>query len=358
MIWLCRISPHDKNLCLRRLFFSILLFFSTHTAQPQTLGGTAVYNFLNLPSSPMLSASGGVNTSYAANDMGLAMNNPALLNPLLDAQVAFHFNAFFAGIKGYQLTGARYSKKLNTTFGGGLFYLDYGRLPQTDAAGNEQGFFRPVDFVLQASASKKYLEKWQYGLSTKFIYSSYQQFKSAGAAIDFGLLYNDTANFFSAGLLAKNMGVQLSGYTNRKEEIPFDLQIGLTKRLAKSPFGFSLTAQQVHRFNLEYNDTSFNRDNNFIYKSSFANKVFNHLVFAAHVYLSKNLEASLGYNFLRRTQLNLGASGNGLNGFSAGFKMAFNKLEVQYARAYFQRSGAYNQFGIGLHLAEVFRNNL
>ena len=73
-----------------------------------------------------------------------------------------------------------------------------------------------------------------------------------------------------------------------------------------------------------------------------------------HIYLGQNLEVTLGYNFLRRYELNLGNAGNGLNGFSMGFKAKFNKLQVQYARAYYQRNNAYNQFGINLNLQKTF----
>ncbi|MCW3072949.1 MAG: hypothetical protein JWP69_18 [Flaviaesturariibacter sp.] len=336
------------------LRFLFIFFFMAvgATVNAQTLGGGSVYNFLKLPQSPLLSAAGGVNVSYTPKDVAFAMNNPALLNEALHLQGAANFNAYFAGIKAYQLAGGYHSNKWKTTFGGAISYLDYGNINQTDASGMEQGSFRPKDFVLQVSAAKTYLEKWHYGLSGKLIHSSYEQFRSTGLAFDFGLLYNDTANLFSAGIVAKNMGAQLSTYNGEREELPFDLQIGITKRLAKAPFGFSLTLQQAHRFDTDYNDTTFNNENNFTKKPSFSTRLFNHFILATHIFFGRNLEATLGYNVLRRSELNLGTSGNGLNGFSAGFKAKFSRLEVQYARAYFGRSGAYNQFGIGVNLTK------
>jgi hypothetical protein len=52
--------------------------------------------------------------------------------------------------------------------------------------------------------------------------------------------------------------------------------------------------------------------------------------------------------------LNLGGSGNGINGFSTGFKAKFSKFQFQYARAYYQRNSAYNQLGINLDLSKLF----
>ncbi|MDB5251419.1 MAG: porQ [Flaviaesturariibacter sp.] len=343
-----------KRLLLKRLFPLLFSVLGALVSSGQTIGGATTFNFLKLPHAPLLSASGGVNVSYAPDDIALALNNPASLSSRLDGRAAFDFNAFFAGIKSVHIAGGYHAPKWQTTFGASLSYLDYGTIPQTDASGNEQGTFHPKDMVLQVAAARSYLLRWQYGLGLKFISSSYPPYHSSGIALDFGLLYQDTARLFSFGLVARNMGIQLSTYAGESEELPFDLQLGVTKRLAKAPFGFSLTIQQAHRFNTLYNDTLYNSANNVGAKPNFSRKLFNHLVLATHIYLGKNLEGTLGYNFLRRNELSLGSSGNGLNGFSAGFAARFRKIEFQYARAYYQRRGAYNQFGIGLNLRDVF----
>ena len=331
------------------VFIGVYLFI-----KGQTIGGHAVYNFLKLPASPKLSSLGGVNVSYSNDDVGLAVNNPAILNESLHTQLALSFNSFFASTKAYHLAGAYHSNKINTAFGGSIFFVDYGNIPQTNAAGNMEGTFHPTDFAIQFSASKKYLEKWQYGLSVKFIHSNYGQYRSSGLAFDAGVFFNDSVNLFSAGLVAKNMGMQLSSYNNEKEDLPFDLQAGITKRLAKAPLGFSMSAQQIHQLNILYNDTTFNNENGFTSTPSFLNKFFNHFIFATHIYLGKNLEMNIGYNRLRRYELNMGSAGNGLNGFSTGFKARFNKLHFQYARAWFQRAFAYNQLGVNIHLNKLF----
>ncbi|HEY0751156.1 MAG TPA: hypothetical protein VGD26_08370, partial [Chitinophagaceae bacterium] len=88
-------------------FLQIIAFCLLYSASyAQTLGGDAVYNFLKLPGSPLLSATGGVNVSYNANEIGLAVNQPALLNKDYHSHLGLSFNAFFSGIKAYQLSGA------------------------------------------------------------------------------------------------------------------------------------------------------------------------------------------------------------------------------------------------------------
>ena len=320
----------------------------------QTLGGNAAYNFLKLPAVPNLTALGGINTSYKTYEVSLTSNNPALLQPSLHGQVNLAFNSFIAGIKTYSLTGAYHLENSNATVGGQIYFLDYGLIPQTDAAGNEMGNFRPVDFLVQVSAARPYLDRWNFGTTIKFIQSSYHTYRSSALALDVGIHYSDSAHGFSAGLLARNMGLQLKTYAGEAEDLPFDLQVGLTKRLEKAPFGFSFTARHLHGFNIHYNDTLFNNENDLSSSNNFFTKLLNHFVVATHIYLGANLEASLGYNHLRRSELNAGLTGNGLNGFSMGLQLKFNKLEVQYARSNYQRNIAYNQLGISLRLNRIF----
>ena len=335
----------------------LLLFIITHLTA-QTLGGSSVFNFLKLPNTPQLTALGGVNVSQISNDVGLAFNNPALLRPDMHSQMNAVFNNFYAGIKSYHLSLGYHSQKINTSFLWGLNYSDYGNIQQTDAAGNMLGKLRPVDWVMQLSASRSYLERWKYGATLKFINSDYGIYRSNGVAIDVGVLYSDTANLFSASVLVKNLGFQLKKYDGTDpDELPFDLQIGLTRRLQNAPFGFSVTAQHIHRFDIQYNDTGFNNDNGFVngsFKKFSFDKLFQHFVLATTIYAGDKVEVTAGYNFLRRQELNIGKSGNGLNGFSLGVGLILDKLQVRYARAYYQNNTAYNQMGINLKLNKYF----
>lgn len=339
---------------MKKVFFSIIFSIIFFIGRTQTIGGSSAYNFLKLPSSPLLTAVGGVNTSYKTNEVGLAANNPALLHEDLNEQLAASFNNFLAGIKTYSLTGAYEYNRWHTTLGAHIFFVDYGTIPQTDAAGNLSGNFHPVDYVVLLSGARKYLERWNYGVNIKFISSAYSIYKSSAVALDFGILYSDSSRLFSASVLAKNMGVQLKTYAGEGEDLPFDLQIGMTKRLAKAPIGLSVTAQHLHQFNILYTDDDFNADNNFASNRNLLNKIFNHLVIASHFYLGNNLEATLGYNHLRRQELNIGSSGNGLNGFSMGFRVKFAKLQVLYARSNYQRNVSYNQLGLTLQMDKLF----
>lgn len=333
-----------------RFYVTIFFFLAFSNIHAQTLGGNTAYNFLKLSYTPALTAAGGVNISHQPNDVALALNNPALLNPLLHAQLALNFTALPAGVTAYQLAGAAYNSKSNTTLGAQICFVDYGQIQAADAAGNLMGHFRATDYLVQLSAGRQYLQKWRYGASVKIIHSSYEVFRSTALALDVGIHYFDSTNGFSFAVLAKNMGSQLKTYAGEFEELPFDLELGLTKKLVHAPFAFSLTVQQMQHFNLFYNDTDFNAETDVSQTNSFFNNAFQHVVFATHIFISKQLEATIGYNHLRRSELSLGTAGNGLSGFSAGVTARFEKLQVSYARSTYQRGISYNQFGLILLL--------
>ncbi len=342
---------------VRRIIVVFTLFVCCRSSA-QTLGGNAVFNFLKLPNTPQLTALGGVNVSHTSNDVGLAFNNPALLKPSMHTQLNAVFNSFYSGIKVYHLSLGYRNEKLKTNFLWGLNYFNYGNTTETDASGNILGKFRPTDWVMQISASRSYLQNWNYGATLKFISSNYGQYSSNGIAMDVGLLFRDTAKHFSASLLIKNMGFQLKKYEGADaDDLPFDLQIGISKRLEKAPFGFSLTGQRVHHFNIRYDDTSFNNENGFpnaSVKKFTAGKLLDHLVIGSTIYFGDRVEFNLGYNFLRRRELNVGSDANGLNGFSLGAGVMLGKMQIRYARAYYQNNSAYNQLGLNLKLNQYF----
>ncbi len=333
----------------RSLLIIFIILYNSY-CYAQTLGGNAVFNFLNQPNTAQLSALGGVNVSNISNDIGLAFQNPSLLRNHHHQQFNASFSSFLAGIKNYSLTAGYHMEKHKTNVAVGVNYFSYGNLAQTDAAGNILGSFKPVDYVIQVAASKSHKENWWYGATFKFINSSYSQYRSNGIAFDAGVAYYDSSEQIQASVVVKNMGAQLKSYAGEKEELPFDLQAGITKRLAKAPLQFSLTAHHLHQFNIAYNDTTFRSDEGEenLEKGTFANKLLSHLVLSAQIFLNNRVELTTGYNFLRRKDLNAFNVSNGLNGFTLGFGITAKKFHVRYGTGFYQRN-MFHQFSVNMN---------
>lgn len=339
---------------ITKCFFAGIALLSLYvTGESQTLGGNSAYTFLNLPNTPQLSALGGINISAITNDAGMSFNNPSLLREDMRDQLHVSFNNMYAGVKNYHSLFAFRSDAWKTNFAAGVHFLDYGIIPQTDASGNVYGSFHPTDYVVQLGASRKYAEKWHYGISLKFISSNYGIYRSNAVAMDIGVSYYDTARLFQVSLVMKNMGTQLKKYLNSQgDDLPFDLQAGFTKKLAAAPVQFSLTAHHLQQFNIMYNDTAFNNSNGFDQgnenKSFTLDKIFTHLIASGQVIAGNKIELTIAYNYLLHKELVISNTTNGFTGLSLGVGVLFKKIQIRYARNHYQNNTAYNQLGLNL----------
>lgn len=321
----------------------------------QNIGGKSVFQFAQLPAFAQLSSLGGVNVSVISNDESMHVANPALLRNEMHAQMATSFNSMYAGIKQYGLSGAYFNTSLKTNIAATVQYVDYGSISATDAAGNILGNIRPQDYMMQLAISRKYLKKWHYGFAFKYMNANYGNYKAAAIAMDAGANYYDSAKQFQVGLVMKNMGVVLRDFTpGISSQMPLDIQLGFSKKLANAPLQFSFTAHHLHQFNILYNDTSFNNENGF--PSANDNKGFSfgklvqHFVIAAQGYIGNYVVINTGYHFLRRKELSIPNTPNGFTGFSLGLDVLLKKWQIHYGRSYYQSNTAYNQFGINLSL--------
>lgn len=322
-------------------YWWICCLWFTGSAQAQLAGGSSVYNFLQLSTNPLHSALGGQNISVISKDVAMGYQQPALIRKELDQQYAFVFTSLQAGIKNLHFSGSIYSEKLATAFAGSVQYFSYGSIPQTDASGNELGTVKPRDYVLQVGASRQYGQHWHYGAAIKFIQSNYGIYRSSAIAMDIGVNYYDSSRLWQAGLLMKNMGTQLVSYTGEgKDNLPFDLQLGVTKRLARAPLQFSLTAIDLHHLLLSDTDSS-----------SGLNKVIQHFVIGTQVFIADKIELAAGYNHLKRRELSIPNTANGLTGFSMGIGIVLPRLQIRYSRAYQSNSRTYNQIGLQVGFA-------
>jgi hypothetical protein len=252
-----------------------------------------------------------------------------------------------ADIKQYDFSGAKYLEQKKIVLGWGVHFMDYGAVAMTDIAGNQMGNFRPNDYSLQLSAATSYINNIHIGTTLKFIQSNYGLYKSNGLAMDIGLRYQPTSALSQVSVLIKNLGTQLNTY-GTKEELPFNLIVGWTKKLENAPFQFSLTAEKLSLWNLAYNDTSFNAQQGYRNPGSLQN-LFNHLILASEVFIGEQVSVNLGYNFMRRFDLNIQGQQNALNGFSSGLALQLQRIEVQYGNAFFQKN-MYHHFSLMYNL--------
>jgi hypothetical protein len=341
--------------CMRTLRRILLIILGTGLAQAggaQTLGGQSAFSFLRLPSYPLLNALGGANTSVISDDPAVAAHNPALLRSNHHGEMTAAFNAQPAGIRqlGWMMTAA--PDRWKAVVSGGIDLMDYGSATQTDAAGNVLGDFSARDLSVRLSAGGRYLERWHYGVSVKGAFSRYGIYRSGAVLGDVGVNYYDSARGIQVGMLFRNMGAQWRTYDQTGEDMPFDVQFGVTKRLKYAPLQFSLTGYRLHRFDLLYRDTLFMSDNGWPRTGGgVPEKILRHLTLAVQGFVGERIDLALGYSFLRRGELSIPGAANGMAGFSMGAGVNLRRLKLRYARSVHRPGAAFSQFSITADLS-------
>lgn len=341
----------------------LLLGLYCHTSQAQVTGGTAAMEFLRLSNAPHISALGSINVSHPGNDISFAMQNPSLMRPGLHNQLGLSYNAYYAGISIANLQYGYHAEQIQTSFALGIQYLNYGSLTHTDQLGNELNTFTANDYAITAVASRQYKERWRYGASLKWAQSSLYNIGASALLMDVGINYIDTGSLISIGAVAKNMGFMVKKYNpaNSAEPLPFDLQIGISKRFKHIPLRLMATIHHLYEWDVRYDNPEDAQGNNLLgtadsnaaNKSHFTDKLFRHLIFAAELTLAKRLTVTAGYNHLRRAELGI-QERSGMSGFSFGLGLNLNRIQVHYARSYYHVAGAYNEIGFNLTLNKMF----
>lgn len=344
---------------MRFWLLSLLLLPLGLTAQ---VGGLFTYDFLSLPSSARISALGATHIAVADDDVNLAGANPALLNPRMHQQLAFSHAFHPAGIQhGYVAAGWSVDK-WQTTFHGSLRYADYGAFDLTNPTGQVEGEFTAAEYGITFGAAMPVYERITAGVNLRLVSSRLESYQSLGLAADLGLLYQDTARDFSLTFVAKNMGAQLSTYREGNEEpLPFEMQVGLSKKLRYLPFRFSIIYRYFDRWNILYDDPDSTEDNLFLVEgptersasSIWLDNFFRHFVFNGELLLGKNENFRLrfGYSHLLRQEMAL-SEYRSLAGFTFGAGIKINRFRLDYGRTNLHLGSGVNHLSISTNLRE------
>lgn len=334
---------HLRYHCKVFTFIFITFFVRYNLVQGQKTNANEVYQFLTLPYSAKATSLGGINISSLGSDLGLAMYNPSLLDPSMDKTLHLSVKSYYANIYQYDLSGAHYLYNRNSVLSWGIHYMGYGNIKMTDVTGNDLGNFIANDYVAQVSMASLFNKNIMLGATFKYIHSNYGIYTSTGLAMDFSMSYTSSNNLVRASLLANNVGTQIKSYTE-KERLPLNIIMGFSKKLENAPIQFSLTAQRLSIWNNAYYDANFYNEQGYSTPSSLQD-VFNHIIVGSEFNIGEQLNLNIGYNFLRRFDLNVQNQQNWFNGFSSGIGVKLPRITIQYGNAFFQRN-LYHQFSI------------
>ena len=318
-----------------------------------------MYEFLNLTHSGLVASLGGVNVSLRSGDLNLAYHNPALLDSDMNKSLAFNYVNYFAGIN-YGMTMYARSFPGTGNFAAGLTYLNYGSFKETDESGNITGTFSAAEYAFSLIYSRDIDSLFSVGANLKPVLSHLEKYTSFGFALDIGAAYHSRNNLFSAGLAIKNIGLQITTYAGEsREKLPFEIQAGVSQRLAHAPFRFSLTLRHLERFDLTYNyesgsSTGASSGSQASKASDFFENAFRHVIFGTELIPHKNFYISAGYNYQRRRELEIDSKVSTV-GFSWGFGINTSFLSIGFGQATFHLAGASNHISVILRPDKLYK---
>ncbi len=340
------------------LLFLFLLINITNTSIAQ-IGGSKVYEFLNLPASARITALGGKHITVRDDDLAFALSNPAALNDTMHNQLTFNHSFHLADIgQGFAGYG-RHSQKLNTTFLFGIQYINYGDFQLADELGNINGQFDASEYAITIGVGRAVYERLDVGANIKVITSQFESYNSFGLTTDLSAIYHIDEKGFVASMVLRNIGGQLATYRDgNKEDVPFELLFGVSKRLKYLPFRFSITAQHLERWNLLYDNPNSQENISFlgeqeVTSNEWVDNLFRHLIFSGEFLFGKkeNFRVRFAYNHFRKQDLSL-RSFRSLAGFSGGIGMKIKRFRFSFGFGAYHLGESASHFSIATNLSE------
>ncbi len=338
---------------VKKIINIFLVIILVQSIKAQT-GGDNVYEFLNLTHSGLISSLGGTNVSLGIDNLNLPYHNPALLNTNMNNNIALNYVNYFAGVN-YGL--AMYSKSFPGTgnFATGLTYLNYGSFIEADPSGIITGSFTASEYAMSIIYSRSIDTLFSIGINLKPVLSHLENYTSFGFAIDIGGSYISRSGLFSAGLVIRNAGLQVTRYAGEeRQKLPFEIQAGASQKLAHAPFRFSLTLKHLEKYDLtfQYNDTiATNTD--FLLGSEVLENVMRHVVLGAELIPHKNFYLSGGFNYQRRREM-ISESKISLAGFSWGFGINTSVMDIEFGRATYHLAGSSSHFSVIIKPDQIY----
>lgn len=327
------------------------------------IGGLKSYSFLSLPGPARSNALSGASIAIWDGDVNLGLSNPALLSPASSKQLTFNHVNFVSDLNYGNFMYAHQLKKF-ATFGVGLQYFTYGKFDGRDEYDVETGTFKAADYALNLSIAKPINKDstLSVGATLKTIYSHYESYSSVGNAIDVGLTYHDKKQL-TVSLLAKNYGRMWKSYSTAgvAEPLPFDLQLGISKKVAKAPFRVILQYDQLLKWDLTYTTTVNQSSSSDPFGTKTTAKTDKeirnekitrgldrfgrHITLGTEIILGKNFFIRVAYNFRKGKEMSL-PDRRVANGLSAGFGVKILKFHFNYAYSKYAINGNSHTFGI------------
>ncbi len=343
---------------IRRSSIIVIFIFLSAISFAQ-IGGTHTYSFLDLVNSARVASLGGNINAINDNDLNLVSYNPALLSTQMDKNLVLNYVNYFTDIN-YGFVSYAHNFNDFGMFAGGIQYINYGKFIEADDKGLITGEFKASEYAIHLTYSRSIDSLFSFGVNLKPVISTLEKYTSVGIAADFGALYTNRTGLFSAALVIKNLGLQLTSYTGERESLPLNIQVGISQKLKHAPLRFSVVFDHIETPDLTYSEPKDESDPVFENEDSksnidiLADQIMRHIIIGAEFSPINNFYIRAGYNYRRRQEMIIDTK-TGMVGFSWGFGVKISRFHISYGRATYHLAGSTDHFSVSTDLGSFYK---
>ncbi len=312
---------------------SLLPIAGGASAQADRVTGFA---FLRMdPSARGAALAGSLGAMYD-DDVNAFYYNPALLNGRMSGAVSLSYLNHLADINAGFLSYARDFEGV-ATVAAGVRFLSWGSFERANEFGERDGTFSASDVALTVGAARAYNERLRYGVNLHVIYSSIESFNASAIAIDVGGAYVVPESDFVASVTISNAGVTLSSFGETSDDLPFDVRLAVSKRLAHLPLTVTVTAFDLQNLGDPPAD------------ASGVSSLFQYITMAGELHFGPAFRMRIGYNHRKHESLRQ-KSRLDFAGLGIGAGIMVRNIRFDYAYNSWSSLGGLNQLTIGTTL--------
>lgn len=333
-----------------------LLLSLTLTVSGQVLGGRYAFVFLEQSPSAQTAGLAGFSLRQDGRDPAIAQFNPALLNANTADILHVSQDFFPAGAGRSIVSYGRQIGERKIDVSANLHYASFGEFEGRDAAGIATGTFSAREYALGVSAAHQLADRVRVGATVQVLGGSIESFNSFGAAVSAGLTYiPDSAGLTVWGIQMRHAGHVIDGYTEQQDPLPFNISVGVSRRLKYLPLRFGVLYRRIDRWNILFDDPDRRESDGFLSNepvergatSLWFDNFARHFSFNAELYLGKQevIQLRAGYDHQRQREGEV-EEFRSLAGFSFGLGVNLRKFRLDYGRTVQHIGGGTNQLGV------------
>ncbi|MCX6137738.1 MAG: PorV/PorQ family protein [Ignavibacteriales bacterium] len=213
---------------------------------------TAGFTFLEVPATARAAALGEASLALADENAAAVFNNPASLG--FTGQVhsfSASYAPWLAEIKNY---ASSYAIKTDAgVIGVGLVLFDYGTMPRTVVAQNQQvydviGTFNANSMAFGVTYSRMLTDHFSFGTTVKYVQEKIDIYTASNIVLDAGVLYYTGLGSMRIAAAVQNFGVNAK-FINDEFKMPAVFKLGVAGEVlgdASSEHRVTLTAEARH----------------------------------------------------------------------------------------------------------------